>query len=355
MYMYKEIFLRDVNAMGGEYMSIKVGVNGFGRIGRNVIRGMFLRDQLDYELVQLNASGDWKMMAHLFKYDSIYGEFPGTIEVVEEGFKINDKLVKISDNRNPEEIPWKENEVDIVIDSTGAFNSKEGAQKHINAGAKKVIITAPAGDADLTIVLGVNDDVYDSSKHHIISNASCTTNCLAPVAKVINDTFGIERGLMTTVHAYTNDQKILDTKHKKDFRRARAAAENIIPTSTGAAKAVGLVLPELNGKLTGISLRVPASKGSIVDATFEVKRDVTVEEVNAAMKAAAEGPMKGILAYTELPIVSTDIVGRPYSSIFDSEFTMIKDRMVKVLSWYDNEWGYSQRVVDLANLVAQKL
>lgn len=353
--MYKEIFLRDVNAMGGEYMSIKVGVNGFGRIGRNVIRGMFLRDQLDYELVQLNASGDWKMMAHLFKYDSIYGEFPGTIEVVEEGFKINDKLVKISDNRNPEEIPWKENEVDIVIDSTGAFNSKEGAQKHINAGAKKVIITAPAGDADLTIVLGVNDDVYDSSKHHIISNASCTTNCLAPVAKVINDTFGIERGLMTTVHAYTNDQKILDTKHKKDFRRARAAAENIIPTSTGAAKAVGLVLPELNGKLTGISLRVPASKGSIVDATFEVKRDVTVEEVNAAMKAAAEGPMKGILAYTELPIVSTDIVGRPYSSIFDSEFTMIKDRMVKVLSWYDNEWGYSQRVVDLANLVAQKL
>lgn len=355
MYMYKEIFLRDVNAMGGEYMSIKVGVNGFGRIGRNVIRGMFLRDQLDYELVQLNASGDWKMMAHLFKYDSIYGEFPGTIEVVEEGFKINDKLVKISDNRNPEEIPWKENEVDIVIDSTGAFSSKEGAQKHINAGAKKVIITAPAGDADLTIVLGVNDDVYDSSKHHIISNASCTTNCLAPVAKVINDTFGIERGLMTTVHAYTNDQKILDTKHKKDFRRARAAAENIIPTSTGAAKAVGLVLPELNGKLTGISLRVPASKGSIVDATFEVKRDVTVEEVNAAMKAAAEGPMKGILAYTELPIVSTDIVGRPYSSIFDSEFTMIKDRMVKVLSWYDNEWGYSQRVVDLANLVAQKL
>lgn len=355
MYMYKEIFLRDVNAMGGEYMSIKVGVNGFGRIGRNVIRGMFLRDQLDYELVQLNASGDWKMMAHLFKFDSIYGEFPGTIEVVEEGFKINDKLVKISDNRNPEEIPWKENEVDIVIDSTGAFNSKEGAQKHINAGAKKVIITAPAGDADLTIVLGVNDDVYDSSKHHIISNASCTTNCLAPVAKVINDTFGIERGLMTTVHAYTNDQKILDTKHKKDFRRARAAAENIIPTSTGAAKAVGLVLPELNGKLTGISLRVPASKGSIVDATFEVKRDVTVEEVNAAMKAAAEGPMKGILAYTELPIVSTDIVGRPYSSIFDSEFTMIKDRMVKVLSWYDNEWGYSQRVVDLANLVAQKL
>lgn len=353
--MYKEIFLRDVNAMGGEYMSIKVGVNGFGRIGRNVIRGMFLRDQLDYELVQLNASGDWKMMAHLFKYDSIYGEFPGTIEVVEEGFKINDKLVKISDNRNPEEIPWKENGVDIVIDSTGAFNSKEGAQKHINAGAKKVIITAPAGDADLTIVLGVNDDVYDSSKHHIISNASCTTNCLAPVAKVINDTFGIERGLMTTVHAYTNDQKILDTKHKKDFRRARAAAENIIPTSTGAAKAVGLVLPELNGKLTGISLRVPASKGSIVDATFEVKRDVTVEEVNAAMKAAAEGPMKGILAYTELPIVSTDIVGRPYSSIFDSEFTMIKDRMVKVLSWYDNEWGYSQRVVDLANLVAQKL
>ncbi|MDO5027462.1 MAG: type I glyceraldehyde-3-phosphate dehydrogenase [Tissierellia bacterium] len=336
-------------------MSIKVGVNGFGRIGRNVIRGMFLRDDLDYELVQLNASGDWKMLAHLFKYDSIYGEFPGTVEVVEEGLEINGKLVKISDNRNPEEIPWKENGVEIVIDSTGAFNSKAGGEKHIKAGAKKVILTAPAGDADLTVVLGVNDDVYDPSKHHVISNASCTTNCLAPVAKVIHEAFGIERGLMTTVHAYTNDQKILDNKHKSDFRRARAAAENIIPTSTGAAKAVGLVLPELNGKLTGMALRVPVAKGSIVDATFEVKEDVTAEQVNEAIKKAAEGPLKGILAYTDLPIVSTDIVGKPESSIFDSEFTMVKDRLVKVLSWYDNEWGYSQRVVDLANLVAQKL
>lgn len=336
-------------------MSIRVGVNGFGRIGRNVIRGIVQREELDFELVQLNASGDWKMMAHLFEFDSIYGRFPGTIEIVDEGFLINGKLLKITDCRNPEEIPWKENNIDIVIDSTGAFNTREGAQKHMKAGAKKVIVTAPGSEADITIVMGVNDEKYDTTKHNYISNASCTTNCLAPIAKVLNDNFGVVSGLMTTVHAYTNDQKLLDTKHKKDFRRARAAAENIIPTSTGAAKAVGLVLPELNGKLTGFALRVPAAKGSIVDANFELDREVTVEEINKAMKEASDGRMKGVLAFTDKPLVSSDIVGSNYSSIYDSELTIVREKMVKVISWYDNEWGYSQRVVDLANLVARKL
>ena len=336
-------------------MSIKVGVNGFGRIGRDVIRGMMLRDDQPFELVQLNASGDWKMMAHLFEFDTIYGRFPGEIKVVEEGFEINGRSIKITDFRNPEEIPWRENGVDIVIDSTGAFATREGADKHLSTGVKKVIVTAPGKDTDVTIVMGVNDQVYDPEKHNYISNASCTTNCLAPIAKVINDKFGIERGLMTTVHAYTNDQKILDTKHKKDFRRARAAAENIIPTSTGAAKAVGLVLPELQGKLTGMALRVPVAKGSIVDATFELSKEATVEEIDQAMKEAAEGPMKGVLAFTDKPIVSSDIVGTTYSSIYDSEFTTVKDRMCKVLSWYDNEWGYSQRVIDLAAMVASKM
>lgn len=341
--------------MGGEFMSIKVGVNGFGRIGRDVIRGIFLRDELDFELVQLNASGDWKMMAHIFEFDSIYGRFPGEIKIVDSGFLINGELVKITDFRNPEEIPWKENGVDIVIDSTGVFTDKEGAEKHLKAGAKKVIITAPAKGADVTIVMGVNDETFDVNEHKIISNASCTTNCLAPIAKVLNDEFGIESGLMTTVHAYTNDQKILDSKHKKDFRRARAAAENIIPTSTGAAKAVGLVLPELNGKLTGMALRVPVSKGSLVDANFKLKREVTIEEINQAMKKAAESNMKGVLAYTDKPLVSTDIVASPYSSIYDSELTIVREKMCKIISWYDNEWGYSQRVIDLTNMVSRKM
>lgn len=336
-------------------MSIKVGVNGFGRIGRDVVRGIFLRDELDFELVQINASGDWKMMAHIFEFDSIYGRFPGEIEIVDSGFKINGKLVKITDYRNPEEIPWKENEVDIVIDSTGVFRDREGAMKHIKAGAKKVIITAPASGADVMIVMGVNDEKYVPDKHNIISNASCTTNCLAPIAKVLDDEFGVESGLMTTVHAYTNDQKILDTKHRKDFRRARAAAENIIPTSTGAAKAVSAVLPELDGRLTGMAIRVPVAKGSLVDANFELKKEVTVEEINQAMKKASQNHMKGVLGYTDKPLVSTDIVGSTYSSIYDSELTIVRDRMCKIISWYDNEWGYSQRVIDLTNMVSRKM
>lgn len=336
-------------------MSIKVGVNGFGRIGRNVIKGIMLRDDLPFELVQLNASGDWEMMAHLFEFDSIYRRFPGEVEIVEEGFKINGKLIKITDYRNPEEIPWKENDVDIVIDSTGVFANKEGAQKHFDAGAKKVIITAPAKEADITIVMGVNDDKYDSSNHHYISNASCTTNCLAPIAKVINDSFGIKSGLMTTVHAYTNDQKLLDTKHKKDFRRARAAAENIIPTSTGAAKAVGLVLPELEGKLTGFAMRVPVPTGSVVDVTFELEKEASIDEINKAILDESNTRMKGVLKYTDKPIVSSDIIASNYSSIYDSTLTIVHGNLCKLISWYDNEWGYSQRVVDLTSMVAEKL
>lgn len=333
-------------------MSIRVGLNGFGRIGRNVLRGVMLREDLPFELVQLNASGDWSTMAHLFEYDTIYRKFPGEIKVVEDGFEVNGKPVKITDYRNPEEIPWVENQVDLVIDSTGVFNKREGAEKHFRAGAKKVIVTAPAGDADITIVMGVNDDKYDPKKHNFISNASCTTNCLSPIAKVIMDNFGIESGLMTTVHAYTNDQRILDTKHK-DLRRARAGAENIIPTSTGAAKAVGLVLPELQGKLTGFAFRVPVPTGSVVDVTFEVSRKASVEEINMAVKKAAEGEMKGILEYSELPLVSSDIIQNPHSSIFDSKLTLVHGNTCKLVSWYDNEWGYTQRVIDLAAKVAK--
>lgn len=336
-------------------MSIRVGVNGFGRIGRDVIRGIMLREDLPFELVALNASGDWNMMAHLFKYDTVYRRYPGDIKVVDKGFEIDGQLITITDQRDPEQIPWKEMNVDLVIDTTGAFKDRAGVEKHFKAGAKKVIITAPTKEEDITIVMGVNDDQYDPEKHHYISNASCTTNCLAPVAKVISDTFGIERGLMTTVHAYTNDQNIMDAKHKKDMRRARAAAENIIPTSTGAAKAVALVLPELKGKLTGYALRVPVPTGSVTDVTFELSRQASVEEINAALKEAAEGKMKGILAYTEDPIVSSDIIADDHSSIFDAGLTLVQDKMVKLVSWYDNEWGYSQRVIDLAAMVASKL
>ncbi|MDO5714618.1 MAG: type I glyceraldehyde-3-phosphate dehydrogenase [Tissierellia bacterium] len=337
-------------------MTIKLAVNGFGRIGRDVVRGIMLREQNDFELVGINASGDWNVMAHLFKYDSIYRKYPGTVEVYEEGLLIDGKKIKITDQRNPEEIPWKENGVDIVIDSTGAFRDREGVEKHFKAGAKKVILTAPGKGEDITIVMGVNDDKYDPKNHHFISNASCTTNCLAPITKVILDNFGIERGLMTTVHAYTNDQNIHDAKHKKgDLRRARAAAESIIPTSTGAAKAVGLVIPEVQGKLTGYALRVPVPTGSVVDVTYEVSKDVTEEEIHAAMKKAAEGPMKGILAYLDEPLVSADIIGDNHSSLYDEEYTLVQGRLVKVLSWYDNEWGYSQRVIDLANLVAKNM
>lgn len=332
-------------------MAMKVGLSGFGRIGRDVLRIYAEENVKDFEIVALNASGDLNTLAHLFKYDSLYGRFNGTFEVVEDGFVINGKKIKVVAHRDPVEIPWKELGVDLVIDSTGAFRDREGLSKHIEAGAKKVIITAPAKDEDITIVMGVNDKDYDPENHHIISNASCTTNCLAPVAKVILDNFGINKGLMTTIHAYTNDQQILDKRHK-DLRRARAAAESMIPTTTGAAKAVALVLPELKGKLNGFAVRVPVPTVSMVDVVFEVGKDTTVEEVNAALKKAAEGEMEGVLAYSEEPLVSKDYQGDPNSSTVDALSTMVIDNMVKVVAWYDNEWGYSERVVDLAKLVA---
>ncbi|WP_416197553.1 MAG: type I glyceraldehyde-3-phosphate dehydrogenase [Sporanaerobacter sp.] len=334
-------------------MSLKVGISGFGRIGRDVLR-IYMEEGIDdFEIVALNASGDLNTLAHLFKYDSLYGKFNGTIEVVEDGFIINGKKIKVVAHRNPEEIPWKELGVDLVIESTGAFRDREGVMKHINAGAKKVLITAPAKNEDITIVMGVNEDKYDPINHNIISNASCTTNCLAPVAKVIVDKFGVKKGLMTTVHSYTNDQQILDKRHK-DLRRARAAAESIIPTTTGAAKAVALVIPELKGKLNGFAMRVPTPTVSVVDVVFEVEKPTTAEEVNQALKEASEGPMKGILGFSDEPLVSVDYKGDPRSSIVDGLSTMVIDNMVKVVSWYDNEWGYSRRVVDLASYIANK-
>lgn len=334
-------------------MSMKVGLSGFGRIGRDVLRAYFEGDVKEYDLVALNASGDLETLAHLFKYDTMYGKFNGEIEVVEDGFMINGRKVTVVNHRDPAEIPWKDLGVDVVIDSTGAFRDREGLQKHIDAGAKKVVLTAPGKDEDVTIVLGVNDKDYDPANHHIISNASCTTNCLAPVSKVILDNLGINKGLMTTIHAYTNDQQILDKRHK-DLRRARAAAENIIPTTTGAAKAVSLVLPELKGKLNGFSVRVPVPTVSMVDVVFEVGRETSVEEVNKLLKEASEGEMKGILGYSEEPLVSSDYVKDPRSSIVDALSTMVIGNMVKVVSWYDNEWGYSERVVDLVKLIANK-
>lgn len=335
-------------------MTMKVGLSGFGRIGRDVLRIYFEEDcTKDFDLVALNASGDLNTLAHLFKYDSLYGKFNGTVEVVEDGLVINGKKIKVVAHRDPADIPWKELGVDLVIDSTGAFRDKEGLMKHINAGAKKVILTAPGKNEDITIVMGVNDKDYDPEKHHIISNASCTTNCLAPVAKVIVDNFGVKNAMMTTVHSYTNDQQILDKRHK-DLRRARAAAESIIPTTTGAAKAVALVIPELKGKINGFAMRVPTPTVSIVDVVFEVEKKTTVEEVNAALKAASEGEMKGILGYSEEPLVSMDYKGDPRSSIVDGLLTMVIDDMVKVVAWYDNEWGYSARVIDLVKLVASK-
>lgn len=334
-------------------MSMKVGLSGFGRIGRDVLRVWAEKKVDEFEIVAINASGSLQDLAHLFKYDTMYGKFDGTIEVAEDGFVINGKKVKVVAHRDPMEIPWKELGVELVIDSTGAFRDREGLSKHITAGAKKVIITAPAKDEDITIVLGVNEEKYDPANHHIISNASCTTNCLAPVAKVILENFGVNKGLMTTIHAYTNDQQILDKRHS-DLRRARTAAQNIIPTTTGAAKAVALVLPELKGKLNGFSVRVPVATVSMVDVVFEVGRSTTAEEVNRVLKEASEGKLKGILGYSDEPLVSSDYIADPRSSIVDSLSTMVIDNMVKVVSWYDNEWGYSERVVDLAKLVANK-
>lgn len=337
-------------------MSIKVGLNGFGRIGRAVLRLAQTEFGDDIEIVALNARANTETLVHLFKYDSCYGKFNGEASVVGENvMNINGKEIKIFRCNDPEEIPWGELGVDIVVESTGIFKDREKASKHIKAGAKKVIITAPGKNEDVTIVMGVNEEDYDPANHHIISNASCTTNCLAPFAKVLDDKFGIEKGLMTTVHAYTNDQRILDKTHK-DLRRARAAGESIIPTTTGAAKAVSKVLPQLEGKLNGFALRVPTPTVSLVDLVCELKKPATVEEINAAFKEASEGSMKGILGYSEEPLVSVDYKGDERSSIVDGLSTLsMGDKMFKILSWYDNEWGYSARTVDLVKYVAKSL
>ncbi|MFR5194199.1 MAG: type I glyceraldehyde-3-phosphate dehydrogenase [Eggerthella lenta] len=331
-------------------MAIKVGINGFGRIGRLAFRAMV--NDPEIEVVAVNDLGDIPTMAHLLKYDSIPGA-PSTRSVTEDGFVADGHAVKVLSEREPANLPWGELGVDVVVESTGFFTDGTKAQAHIDAGAKKVVISAPAKNEDITIVMGVNDDQYDPEKHNIISNASCTTNCLAPFAKVLMDNFGIKRGYMNTIHSYTNDQKILDLPHK-DLRRARAAAMSMIPTTTGAARAVSLVLPELKGKLDGFATRVPTPDGSMVDLTVELEKDATADEINAAMKAAAEGPLKGILEYTEDPIVSIDIVDNPHSSIFDSKLTMVlggEGNFVKCISWYDNEWGYSNRVKDLVKIL----
>ncbi|GIO24668.1 type I glyceraldehyde-3-phosphate dehydrogenase [Oceanobacillus sp. J11TS1] len=333
-------------------MAVKVGINGFGRIGRNVFRQSLKNDQV--EIVAINDLTDANMLAHLLKYDSVHGKLEEEISVNGSNLVVDGKEIKVLSERDPANLGWGDLGVEIVIESTGIFTKKEDAEKHIQAGAKKVIISAPATNEDLTIVMGVNDDKYDPAQHNVVSNASCTTNCLAPFAKVLNDNFGIKRGLMTTIHSYTNDQQILDLPHK-DYRRARAAAQNIIPTSTGAAKAVGLVLPELNGKLNGNAVRVPTPDGSLTDLVAELDKEVTAEDVNNAMKEAAQGPLKGILEYTEDPIVSSDIVGNSHSSIFDALSTIVMEgNLVKVVSWYDNEMGYSTRCVDLAVFMAEK-
>ena len=334
-------------------MPVKVGINGFGRIGRNIFRAAHAADA-DLEFVAVNDITDPAMLAHLLKYDSILGRFPGEVEAAEDAITVDGRQIKVLAERDPAALPWGELGAEVVIESTGLFTARDDAAKHLDAGAKKVIISAPAKDPDVTVALGVNfDQAYDPDHHDVISNASCTTNCLAPVAKVIHEAVGIERGLMTTIHAYTADQRLQDMPHK-DLRRARAAAINLIPTTTGAAKAVGLVLPDLDGKLNGFAIRAPVPTGSVVDLVCSVGRETTAEEINAAVQAAAEGPLEGILSYTEDPIVSTDIVGDPHSSIFDSEQTMVIDgRMVKVIAWYDNEWGYSNRCVELAAKVLQ--
>ena len=335
----------------GFLMTIKVGINGFGRIGRLAFRAMVKDPEI--EVVAVNDLGDIPTMAHLLKYDSVHGRAFETVEVTEDGFIADGYAVKVLSEREPANLPWGELGVDVVVESTGFFTDGLKAKAHLEAGAKKVVISAPAKNEDITIVMGVNEDKYDKDAHNIISNASCTTNCLAPFAKVLLDEFGIKRGYMNTIHAFTNDQRILALPHK-DLRRARSASLSMIPTTTGAARAVSLVLPELKGKLDGFATRVPTPDGSMVDLTVELEREVTKEEINAAMKAAAEGPMKGILAYTEDPIVSIDIVGDSHSSIFDSKLTMVmgeKNTLVKCVSWYDNEWGYSNRVKDLVKIL----
>ncbi len=326
-------------------MAIRVGINGFGRIGRNFFRAQMER-KADIQIVAINDLGDTATMAHLLKYDSLLGPFPGGVEVGDGVIRAGGEELKVLAERDPAALPWGQLGVDVVLESTGFFTKREGAQKHLAAGAKKVVISAPASEPDITIVLGVNDAAYDKTAHHIVSNASCTTNCIAPLAKVLHELATIESGFMTTIHAYTNDQSILDLPHT-DLRRARAAAINLIPTSTGAAKAIGLVLPDLKGKVDGVAVRAPVPTGSLTDFVVTLGREVSVDEVNAAYKTAAAGPLAGILEYTEDPIVSTDINGSAYSCIFDSQLTMAHGRTAKVFGWYDNEWGYSCRLVDL--------
>jgi len=336
-------------------MAIKVGINGFGRIGRLLYRAALERNA-NIDFVAINDLADAKTNAHLLKYDSVHGRFPGTVEAKGDKLVVNGKDLKVLSQKDPAMLPWKDMGVYLAVESTGLFTNREGASKHLTAGAKKVLISAPAENPDATFVLGVNAETYDPEKHNILSNASCTTNCLAPVSKVLADNFGLEKGFMTTAHSYTNDQKVQDIVHK-DLRRARAAAVNIIPTSTGAAKAIGLVLPSCTGKMNGISLRVPTPDVSIVDLTAILGKDVTKEEINAAMKQAAEGPMKGILEYTEDPIVSSDVLHSTYSAVFDAQSTMVmgdKSNFVKILAWYDNEWGFSCRMVELIELVGKK-
>ena len=334
-------------------MTTRVGINGFGRIGRNFFRAA-LEQGADIEIVAVNDLTDTKTLAHLLKYDSILGRFSGEVSYDESSIIVNGKAIKVLAQRNPADLPWGELGVEVVVESTGFFTDGEKAKAHIEAGAKKVVISAPAKNVDGTFVMGVNEADYDGASMNIVSNASCTTNCLAPLAKVLHENFGIVRGIMTTIHSYTGDQRVLDAPHG-DLRRARAAALNMIPTKTGAAQAVALVLPELKGKFDGLAVRVPTPIGSLTDLTFQAEKEVSVEAINAAVKAAAEGELKGILAYTEDPIVSTDIVGDPHSSIFDASETKVIGDLVKVLSWYDNEWGYSNRLVQLTALVGSKL
>ncbi|MDV6013241.1 type I glyceraldehyde-3-phosphate dehydrogenase [Haloechinothrix sp. LS1_15] len=333
-------------------MTVRVGVNGFGRIGRNFFRAVQASGQ-DIEVVAFNDLGDVATMAHLLAYDSVLGRLDSDVAATEDGIRVGGTTIKAFAERDPANLPWGDLGVDVVVESTGLFTQADAARKHVEAGARKVIISAPAKGEDLTVVLGVNDDQYDGTQT-IISNASCTTNCLGPLAKVLHENFGIEHGLMTTIHAYTADQNLQDGPHK-DLRRARAAGLNIVPTSTGAAKAIGLVMPELNGKLDGYALRVPVPTGSTTDLTATLRNEATIEDVNAAFKAAADGPLKGILRYSEEPLVSTDIVTDPASTIFDAPLTNVVGNQVKVVGWYDNEWGYSNRLVDLVTLVGSKL
>jgi glyceraldehyde 3-phosphate dehydrogenase len=334
-------------------MAIKVAINGFGRIGRNFFRAS--KGEKEFEIVAINDLTDAKTLAHLLKYDSVHGIFNADVKATDSSIAVDGKEIRVFAERSPENLPWKDLNVDVIIESTGLFTERDKAAKHLDAGAKWVIISAPAKEPDITVCLGVNEESLDPSKHKIISNASCTTNCLAPVAKVLHKEFGIIRGLMTTVHSYTNDQRILDLPHK-DLRRARAAAISMIPSTTGAAKAIGLVLPELKGKLDGFAIRVPTPNVSVVDLVAELNRDVTADEVNAAMKKWADGPMKGILQYCDSPLVSVDFNGNPHSSIFDATLTkVIEGRMVKIISWYDNEWGYSTRLKDLIVYISKKI